>query len=423
MNPRAEIICIGSELLAGKSNTHVPYLTPLLRAAGLNVPREATLDDTHSEIERAVASAAIRSDVVLVCGGLGPTFDDVTREAVAGALGRPLSYNPALFKKIRRKFKRYEMTVPSNNKRQAWVLRGAKVLDNHRGSAPGQIIDLGGKPARSVILLPGPFHELKNMFEADVLPLLRRRFGAKHAHRRRVFHFCGIAEAAADRLLRPLIRKPGPGLGFTILSGLGHVRLDVAVTARSLSEASRRLAKVDKRVRTTMKKYIYGTDDDSLASVVGKRLRRRRWKLATAESCTGGLLAARLTSVPGSSKFFAGGIVAYHNSVKSSLLEVAGETLQRDGAVSARTAKEMAKGACARLGAQAAVSITGIAGPSGGSPRKPVGLTYIGVSLPGSGSKKAKNTVFRFHFPGTRRQIRERAANTALLLLWRLLPI
>ncbi|MFH2202901.1 MAG: competence/damage-inducible protein A [Elusimicrobiota bacterium] len=417
---RAEIICVGTELLTGKTNTHVSYLTPKLLAAGLEIPCEITVVDDPVRIAAAVRDAAARADAVIVCGGLGPTFDDITREACADALGRPLRYQPALYGKICRKFRRYGMAVPANNKRQAWLLKGARALDNPRGSAPGQLITLSQRPFKCVALLPGPFLEMSALFERDILPLLRRRLGAKRRRRERVFRFCGLSEAAADKLLRPLLDRPAPGVEFTILAGLGHVSLHTAASAASAVECGRRLREVEARVRRIMRRHLFGLDDDTLESAVGELLRRRRRRLATAESCSGGLLAKNLTDIAGSSDYFAGGVVAYANEIKTSLLGVAERTLKRYGAVSSACAHEMAAGALRKLGADTAISITGTAGPGGGTRAKPVGWTYIGLAFAGRRGGVRVRT-YRFHFPGRRAGVRKRAVQTALFLLWRAL--
>ncbi|MFH1724108.1 MAG: nicotinamide-nucleotide amidohydrolase family protein [Elusimicrobiota bacterium] len=434
LKARAEIVCVGTELLSGKLNTHTAHLCRLLRGAGLEARRETTVVDSVEEIRDAVAAAAVRSVVVLVCGGLGPTFDDITREGVAAAVGRPLVFRPRLAERIRRLYLRYRLRIPPNNKRQAWVLRGARVLDNRNGSAPGQFLDLpadwrpgpgtktssGARPARrrrSVVLLPGPFEELGPIFEGDVLPVLRGRHGTGRATRQRVFRFCGIAEAAADRRLAPLLKAAGPGIEPVILARPGLVELQVSSTARTIREAEGRLDRLGRRIARRMGGHLYGRDRDTLESVLGARLRELGWTLATAESCTGGLVAQRVTSVPGSSGYYRGSVVAYRDDLKAGLLGVREGTIRRFGAVSGQCAREMALGVCARCGAGVGIAITGIAGPGGRTPKKPVGLTFIGISTPD------RTLVRRFLFPGTRAQVRERAATTALHALLAILPV
>jgi len=394
--PRAEILCVGTELLRGKPNTHVPYLSKRLSDAGFDVARSQTVADSEAEIRDAVAAASARSAVVVACGGLGPTFDDLTREGTAAALGRRLSYRPALYRAILRKYRRLGVRISSNNKRQAWVLEGARVLLNREGSAPGQLLVLPG--GRTLVLLPGPFSEMSPMFEEQVLPRLRR--GPQV--RRRVWRFCGIAESAADRRLGPLVRRPGPGVEFTILASPGAVELHCAARTDAM------LDRIERRVRRTLGPFLYGRGGDTLESKLGKALRRRGWTLAVAESCTGGLFSERITSVPGSSDYFLGGALAYADSTKRAFSDVSAGTLARHGAVSPACAREMARGVRARLGSDLGVSITGIAGPSGGSRAKPVGLVFLGLSTrQGTFSR-------RFLFRGDRAQVRSRAASAAL---------
>lgn len=364
-------------------------------------------------------AALRRAEVVLVTGGLGPTFDDVTREAAAAAVGRPLVYRPELYARILRRYRRFRLRVPASNRRQAWVIQGARALDNPHGSAPGQALVLprvpGKGPERLLFLLPGPFDEMSPMFERLVLPALRRRFAPGRASARRVFRFYGLAEAAVDRRLAPLLAGRGAGVEYTILARLGFVDLHARARAATSAGARALLERVERKVRRLMGGRLYGRDGETLASAVGERLRRRGWTLATAESCTGGLLAQWITAVPGSSAWFRGGAVAYHNGLKESLLGVRGETLRRHGAVSEPCAVEMARGARERLGADAAVSITGIAGPGGAAPGKPVGLVHIAAAAPGRELRRS------FRFPGNREQVRERAASAALHLLYLLL--
>lgn len=406
---RAEIICVGSELLAGKPNTHLSFIGPRLSAAGFDVRRGCTVADGEDEIREAIAEAAGRSAVVLVSGGLGPTFDDITREGAAAALGRRLVYQPRLFARIRRQYARTRMKVPASNKRQAKVIEGAKVIPNAFGSAPGQIIASGGT---LLFLLPGPPREMRPMFERKVLPELRRRFGPGRASPRRRYRICGLAEASVGERVVPLLRGL-PGVELTILSGLGLV--DLHASARGQG-ASRRLGRLEARIARRFGAHFYGTGEDSLESVVGRRLRARGWKLALAESCTGGLLAGKITAVPGSSKYFLGGAVAYADSAKASLLGVPKELLRRFGAVSSQVARRMAESARHRFGSATAISITGIAGPGGGTPKKPTGLVYIGISLP------KKTVICRHLFAGDRAQVRNRAVAAALFELLKRIP-
>jgi nicotinamide-nucleotide amidase len=409
-----EFVCVGTELLAGKVNTHAAYLSTRLRGAGLSPEREATLVDDEEEIREAIASAAARADVVLVAGGLGPTFDDITREGASAALGRPLEFRAPLWKKIERRYRRFKFRVPVNNKRQAWVLAGAKVLDNPLGSAPGQWLEL--KDGTIVILMPGPFRELDPMFSGTVLPELKRIFSKGRAAAERVLRLYGVPESEADRRVAPLLERHGKGVEATILADLGRVSLHFAASAANASEAARRLSRLEKAVRKEFGDRVYGTDGDTLESVLGARLRRKRWRVAVAESCTGGLLGQRLTQAPGSSSYFSGGIIAYADPVKTRALGVPASLIRKEGAVSEACAKAMALGVRTAVGSEVGIAITGIAGPSGGSRKKPVGLVHVAVATPNRA--KARD----FLFPGTREQVRSRAASAAIALALDLLP-
>lgn len=406
LRARAELVCVGTELLSGKLNTHASYFARRLRAAGLELAGEATVGDREADIEEAVRAALGRSPVLIVCGGLGPTFDDLTREAVSAALGRGLLYRPDLYRRIEARFKRYGRRVPPSNKRQAWLLEGARPLDNANGSAPGQVLGFDGK---TVVLLPGPFSEMSPMFEDSVLPLLRKSYG--RPSRSMVWRFAGVAEAAADARLSSLIYSPAPGMEYTILAKPGLVELHA-----SCFGAKSALARADREVRRRMGRFLYGCGGDALESVVGARLKDLGWTLATAESCTGGLLSGRITSAAGSSDYYLGGVIAYDNRLKRELLGVSTETLKSRGAVSAECAKQMAEGARRRLGSDIALSATGIAGPGGGSAGKPVGTVYVGLAMP------RRTIVKKFLFPGDREGVRDRTVTAALDLLRLALP-
>lgn len=399
-------VFIGTELLTGKVNTHAAFLGTSLLDAGLRLIRETTVSDDVADISSAIIDGLRSADAVIVAGGLGPTFDDVTREAAARALGRKLIYRPELFSEIKARLRRHGHKTPEENKRQAFVIDGAAVLKNDLGSAPGQIIAVRGK---TLVLLPGPFFELEPMFK-KVLPVLRRRHAAGRPARAS-FHLCGLMEAEADELLEPVLKKGGDGVDFTILAGAGQVDFH----ARS-SIGRDPLRKVSALIDRAVGKYVFGTNGTTLEKAVGELLKRKGCWLATAESCTGGLLSARLTNTPGSSAYFKGGVISYADEIKERELDVLPETLARHGAVSEAVAREMAEGARKRLKADFALSITGIAGPQGGTAKKPVGTTYIGLAVPGCAPQAAYK-----RFSGNREQIRARAVTAALTLLWKAL--
>jgi nicotinamide-nucleotide amidase len=410
-----ELICVGSELLDGRADAHRTALALRLGAAGLRLRRQAILPDDADVLAAEVRTALRRCDALVVCGGLGPTFDDLTREAVALALGRELVFSPRLYAGIRRKFARFATKLPRENRRQAFLVRGAAALANRVGSAPGQVIVLPrpqGAP-QTVALLPGPPHEMAPMLDAELMPSLRRRY-ARGLHAARLdLHLCGLPESAADERLQPLIRQAGSELDFTILSGPG--RVDFHVFARSASARRTRelIARCRRQALRLLGDHVFGEGSATLESAVGGLLRRRRLSLAVAESCTAGLLAGRLTSVPGSSSYFQGGVLAYHDAVKRGLLGVKAATLSHQGAVSAACAREMAAGARRVVSADIGVAITGIAGPSGGTAAKPVGLVFAAIAGPGGAV-----AVGRWNFSGDREVVRQRAVAAVLRLLW-----
>lgn len=409
---RVEVLCVGTELLSGKVNTHMRFLAPALRGLGLRISRESSVGDSTGEIRAAVSEAFARADVVLVTGGLGPTFDDLTREGAAEALGLRLAYRPAIFERIKRRFLRFGRAVPKENARQAFVLDGAKVLSNRVGSAPGQRVTLGGK---TLFLLPGPAVEMEPMVRDHVASFLRRGTSEGRASAKLVLRLTGVAESAADERLAPLYASAGRrGVEFTILSQPGLVDLHITASAATRRLARQRVDAAARAARRLVGAWIFGEDDDTLESVLGERLLARGWTLALAESCTGGLIAGRITSVAGSSRYFLGGVVCYADEAKRRELGVPAALLARHGAVSGPCVRAMAEGALERWGADCAAAVTGIAGPGGGTPKKPVGLTYLACARRGT-----RTRVLRLRLPGDREAVRGRAANAALSLLLR----
>lgn len=413
------MLCIGSELLSGKLNTHIGWFSLRLREAGLPVTRTSTLPDTLSEVTLALSAALSRSDIVIASGGLGPTFDDLTREAAAQALGRRLRFKPRLFAEIKAKFRRAKVHMPEENRRQAYVLEGASPLPNPNGSAPGQLVEVPrqvGRQPKVLAMLPGPYNEMAPMFEAHVLPVLRRRYGGERARETLSLHFCGLTESAADEMLQPVLLRMPENVKFTILGGPGLVHLHATADAPTREKVHRLLGRVRRSMPPALMRHCFGVGEDTLESVAGRLLRRAGGRLAVAESCTGGLLSSRITDIPGSSDYFVGGLIAYSNALKTSGLGVSPATLKHHGAVSEACAREMAAGARERFGADYALAITGIAGPGGGSAQKPVGLVFVGLALP-----KGRPLVVKQLLYGDRHAIRERSVNAALNILRRVL--
>ncbi len=414
--PRVEILCVGTELLGGRADGHAPYLAKRLRAAGFLVGRASQLPDDAGEIAGALREALRRSEGVILCGGLGPTFDDVTREGAAKALKRRLLFDPGLFREIARKLGRHGFAIPESNRRQAFLLEGASALANRYGSAPAQRVVLGGsRRPKLVYLLPGPPRELAPIFERQVLPDLKRRLARGLSVESFALHLIGLAESKAEELLRPVIELKRPWLDFTILASDGEIEFHAVMAGPSRSQNRELKTRLLRQARVLAGRHLFGMGEDSLEKAVGRALRRRGLTLALAESCTAGILSARLTQVPGSSRYFLGGYLAYSNGLKRRLLGVKAETLRRWGAVSAECAGEMARLARRRCRSSVGLSITGIAGPAGGTRDKPVGTVFFGLSGPWS----AKTEAFERHFAGDRETIRRRAASFALQQLLR----
>ena len=375
---RIELINTGDELLVGRVlNTHQQWLCRQLADLGYEVSRQVCVPDSRPRIQAALRESLDRAELVIATGGLGPTSDDLTCRCAARVLGRKLLLHLPTLSAIRHYFAARRRPMPAHVEVQAMIPEGATVLPNPNGTAPGLALDIspGGQ---CLILLPGPPRELRPMFLASVVPLLKRKFPLSSPFQCRTFKTTGLGESVIEKKiagpLRPLVRD---GLQLAYCARVGEV--DVRLAARG-KKAAALLAKGGKVVEKLLGPLIFGADDDSLESVLIRLLAARKKTLAVAESCTGGFLSHRLTNVPGASAVFLGGVVAYSNQVKQDLLEVRAETLSRHGAVSEPVAREMAGGARRLLGADYALAVTGIAGPSGGTPEKPVGTAFIALS-------------------------------------------
>ncbi|MBI4322659.1 MAG: competence/damage-inducible protein A [Candidatus Omnitrophica bacterium] len=402
----AEILSIGSELTSGQTvNTNAAYLARRLREAGFDCPRQAVVADERTLIVQSVREALRRSRLLLITGGLGPTFDDLTMAAIAQATGRRLVLVPAVARRIRAFCRRHQRSLTTPALRQAYLPQGAAALPNPIGSAPGVWLALGGT---ILVALPGVPQEMRAITEASVLPRLRRRT-RRAPIRSRTLRTVGVVELEIQRLLKTVPVPAGMALG--LYPNLRAV--DVCLTMRgSSSQASRRaLRAVERAIRARLGAAVYGLDEQTLESVVGGALVARHKTLAVAESCTGGLVSDRLTNVPGSSRYLLAALVAYHNRAKQEWLGVPGGLLLRDGAVSAPVARAMAQGIRRCAGADVGLAITGIAGPGGGTPAKPVGLVYLAVA------DARGSAVERFRFQGERAAIKGQAVQMALNLL------
>ncbi len=418
--PAAILISVGEELLLGRTvDTNAAWLGRALSDLGIRVVRGATVGDRRDAIGRTVREALVDAEVVVVTGGLGPTEDDVTREAVAQVVGRPLRLDEERLQRLRSRFEARGMgRLPEPNRSQAMVPEGSEVLENPHGTAPGLLLESEG---RWVVLLPGVPREMKGIWALEVEPRLRSRFeGRLRPARHRVIHTTAIAESRLQELIAQRVPELARALGdvatLAFLPDVTGVDLRVTARARDEEEANRILDRVEGLLAPVVAPWRFDAPSGDLAEAVLEALRRAGATLATAESCTAGLVAKRLTDHAGSSEVFVGGVVAYANRVKEELLGVASSDLAAHGAVSEPVARQMARGVRARLEASVGVGVTGIAGPGGGTPEKPVGTVWIAVSTD-AGGEEAR----RLHLPGDRAEVRARAAQAALWRVFRAL--
>jgi nicotinamide-nucleotide amidase len=406
---KAEVLAIGSELLGPlRSETNSLWLTERLLDAGIEVTVRTTVADDLALLESAFRGALGRADVVIATGGLGPTADDLTREAAAAATGRALRRDPGILEALRARFARYGRTMSATNEKQADVIAGAEALANARGTAPGQV--LGGD--RLLVILPGPPGEMKPMFEEQVLPRLRARAGATRVVRRRVLRIAAMPESEVDEIAAPVYgRFENPKT--TILGAAGQVELHLVAQGDDVAQAEERIEALALELRAALAHRLYDENGRDLPHVVVDLLRGLGLTLSLAESCTGGLLSARLTEVPGASAVLERAFVTYANRAKVEEVGVDPALLEHHGAVSAEVAAAMAEGARRVAGTDVGVGITGIAGPDGGTALKPVGLVFVATA------GRAGARVRRSLFPGGRERVRFQATQVALEMVRR----
>jgi nicotinamide-nucleotide amidase len=409
---KLEVVTIGTELLLGHAlDTNAIDLGTALAAAGIEVTRRTTVADKPAAVADAVRGALERTGAVLTTGGLGPTKDDLTKQAVAGLLGRPLVLNEAVLRHIDERFRRFGRTMTPSNRVQAELPLGAEALHNPRGTAPGIWLEDG---ARLVIMLPGVPVEMRGLLAEHVLPRLVARMARAEREprvvRSRTVRTTGVPESALAERIAAIEDALGP-LTLAYLPSIAGVDLRLTAWELPPAEADARLGEAVDRLRTELGARCYGEDAADLAAVVLDQLRRRGWRLAVAESCTGGMLGERITAIPGSSDVFVGGVIAYSDAVKAAVLDVPQATLDGHGAVSEAAVRGMAEGATVRFGVECAMAVTGIAGPGGGTPEKPVGTVWIAVRHGG------ETRALQRQFLGERDEIRARSAQAALDLL------
>jgi nicotinamide-nucleotide amidase len=414
MDGSAEIICVGTELLLGEIlNSNAQYLAQQLAQLGISHHYQTVVGDNSLRLKRAIAIASERARLIIFTGGLGPTPDDLTTETIADFFATPLVEFPGVVADIEAKFARRGRVMSANNRKQALQPQGADLLPNAAGTAPGMI----WQPREGLVLMtfPGVPSEMKSMWETTAVPFLKTNGWVDSLIHSRTLKFWGIPESTLAEKVAPFFDLANPTVAPYASKGI--IKLRVAAKAASVEAAEALIQPVLSQLKTLGGADCFGQDQDTLATAVGHLLRLHHQTLAVAESCTGGGLGQMLTEVPGSSDYFMGGVISYDNRVKETLLGVRRETLDTIGAVSADCAEQMAQGICDRIGTDWGISITGIAGPGGGSTEKPVGLVYIGIAGPGI----LRHLECRLGSQRTRENIRYMSACTALDLLRRML--
>ncbi len=407
-----EIISTGTELLLGQIvNTNAPYLARKLNEIGYDAVYQTTVGDNRVRMASVLTIAMNRADIIITSGGLGPTQGDITKEVTAEVLGLPMYLHEESVAHIKGFFERRHLTMTQNNLRQAMMPEGAIVVTNHRGTAPGVIIE---HEEKTIIHLPGPPMELEHMFENSILPYFSNRFGSQGLIVSKVLRTFGLGESSMEERIRDyILAQKNPTLALLARSGEIHVRL--TAKGETAEIAHQLIAELEPRIRERIGEFVFGADEQALEQVVGEALTDRKYTLAVAESCTGGAVSARLTDIPGSSAYLTGSIVSYSNKVKSEFVGVPESILKEKGAVSEETARAMAEGIRQRFGVDIGVGVTGIAGPGGGTAEKPVGLVYIAVAGPNGTVAEEER------FTGQRNGIRTRTVNATLDLVRRYL--
>ncbi|HTG01044.1 MAG TPA: competence/damage-inducible protein A [Nitrospirota bacterium] len=408
---RAEIIATGTELLTGGSvETNSIFLAEELMLLGLGTAFKTVVGDDEKDMEDVLRRALERSDAVIITGGLGPTEDDITRKVIAKITKKRLILNEDALKSIHARLSGRPRDIVMANERQALIPSGARLLQNPAGIAPGFYIDEEGP---FLAVLPGVPNEMRAMFSEGLKPALANRFSPKGAVRRKVLRTCSLSESAVNQALQDILRRSEPMVGLSV-KGAG---VDVRIIARGLNaeQAQAGIDRTEAAIREKLGDAVYGVDGVEMEEVVGALLKQRRMNLAVAESCTGGLIGARITNIAGSSEYFERGAMVYSNIAKTEMLGVPEKLIEKHGAVSSEVAAAMARGIRDAARTSLGLSATGIAGPGGGTEKKPVGLVYVGLASP-SGV-----TTEKFHFLGNREQIRMRASQMALDMVRRYL--
>lgn len=406
------LVVSGEEILTGRRrDSHVFFITNRLASLGFHCLESHVIGDKQKQLSDLIRKALERVPIVITTGGLGPTLDDLTRESISAAMDIPLHEHPDALKMVEDRFRSFRKHMADNNRRQALVPESGGFFYNPNGTAPGLFFE---KDDHSVIALPGPPRELEPMFDDRVIPYLEKRYSIRRETVSRSFLFCCLGESDIDSIVRRTVGNDDL-VEVSSISQPGSVDLTLSINS-DRQEALDVLERSTHTIRQKLGHFIYSERDETLPQTVGRLLIEKKQTVAVAESCTGGLLGSQLTSVPGSSAYFLGGIIAYQNAVKHSFLGVKQETLDTFGAVSRETVREMAQGVCERFGSDWGIAITGIAGPDGGTEEKPVGTVWIAVH-----QSQNKTTSLLITFPGTRDAIRLRSTMYSLDQLRRIL--
>lgn len=414
---KAEIIAIGSEMLSPtRQDTNSLFITERLNELGIELQAKSVAGDDQAVLRALIAHALERADLLILTGGLGPTDDDVTRNVVAELLKRPLAYHPQIFEAISQRFRARGLGVPEINRRQAMVPDGAAVLENANGTAPGLWLEHGSK---LILLLPGPPREMRPMLEAALRDRVSRYVGTSRLFRR-VLCITGRTESHVEEAVQPLYARwlaADVPVAATILASPGQIELHLTATASNRESGEQALELAAQEVGAALGLDLFSTRGQDLQEVVGELLRSRGLRIAVAESCTGGLVASRLTDVPGSSDYVERGVVAYSNAAKIQLLNVAENLIAEHGAVSEPVAVAMAIGVARQAGVDLGIGVTGIAGPGGGTPAKPVGTVAVAAVWIRSNLTESRARIF--HFLGGRRLVKFQASQASLDLVRR----
>ena len=408
MDINAQIICIGNEIMLGHiANTNSQFISNRLAAIGIKTSKHLDIPDNPEVIISSIKKALNESDIVILSGGLGPTVDDLTLECIARALNKKLIFNKKIAGRIKAHFKRRKIRMPANNLRQALLPEYAIPINNNIGTAPGLIIPVKDK---ALIAFPGVPFELYSMLEETALPYLKKIFRPGQVIKSRVIKITGLAESEVNEIIEDILKISG-NVQMGIYPHPEEIQVKITVTEKNEITADSIINKIQKKIVARLKNYIFGYDNEKLEEIVGKTLSRSKKTLAIAESCTGGLLADRITDIPGSSDYFKLGIITYSNESKNKLLDIPMETIKKYGAVSKEVAGLMAKNVRMLAGADYGIGISGILGPGGATSRKPAGLVYIALST------KAKTICKEFCFVGTRNLIKYKSTQAALNML------